>query len=118
MQPKYIVQKIKKTDILVTKWNSLYQREKSLWGSQTQEIHYSEEIAGYKAVVLTYPQAVVVPLTLSCTYTWVPPNETSCLKGSSMDFFRLEFLPKLDLQRLIKLHTITLRELANITISA
>jgi hypothetical protein len=30
-------------------------REKALWGSQTQDIHYSEDKARYKAVTLTYP---------------------------------------------------------------
>jgi hypothetical protein len=30
-------------------------REKPLWGSQTQDIHYSENKAKYKAVKLTYP---------------------------------------------------------------
>jgi hypothetical protein len=30
-------------------------REKSLWDSQTQNIHYSEDKARYKAVTLTYP---------------------------------------------------------------
>jgi hypothetical protein len=30
-------------------------REKPLWGSQTQDIHYSEDKARYKAVTLTYP---------------------------------------------------------------
>jgi hypothetical protein len=36
-------------------------REKSLRGSQTQDIHYSEDKASYKVVALTYPYAVVVP---------------------------------------------------------
>jgi hypothetical protein len=36
-------------------------REKSLRGSQTQDIHYSEDKASYKAVALTYLYAVVVP---------------------------------------------------------
>jgi hypothetical protein len=36
-------------------------REKSLRGSQTQEFHYSEYIAGYKTVTLTCTDAVVVP---------------------------------------------------------
>jgi hypothetical protein len=35
--------------------------EKPLWGSQTQDIHYSEDKTSYKAVALTYPYAVVVP---------------------------------------------------------
>jgi len=30
-------------------------REKSLWGSQTQDIHYSEDKTSYKIVALTYP---------------------------------------------------------------
>jgi len=29
-------------------------REKSLWGSQTQDIHYSEDKARYNIVTLTY----------------------------------------------------------------
>jgi hypothetical protein len=28
-------------------------REKPLWGSQTQDIHYSEDNASYKAIALT-----------------------------------------------------------------
>jgi hypothetical protein len=36
-------------------------REKPLWSTQTQDIHYSEDKASYKAVALTYPYAVVVP---------------------------------------------------------
>jgi predicted kinase len=30
-------------------------REKPLWDSQTQDTHYSEEKARYKAATLTYP---------------------------------------------------------------
>jgi hypothetical protein len=30
-------------------------REKTLWGSQTQDIHYSENKASNKVVTLTYP---------------------------------------------------------------
>jgi hypothetical protein len=30
-------------------------REKPLWGSQTQDIHYSEDKASYKVVAITYP---------------------------------------------------------------
>jgi hypothetical protein len=36
-------------------------REKSLRGSQTQEFHYSKDIARYKIVTLTCTDAVVVP---------------------------------------------------------
>jgi hypothetical protein len=30
-------------------------REKSLWGSQTQDIHYSKDKTRYKVITLTYP---------------------------------------------------------------
>jgi hypothetical protein len=36
-------------------------REKSLRGSQTQDIHYSEDKTSYKVVALTQTYAVVVP---------------------------------------------------------
>jgi hypothetical protein len=36
-------------------------REKPLRGSQTQDIHYSEDKSSYKAVALTYLYAVAVP---------------------------------------------------------
>jgi hypothetical protein len=36
-------------------------REKSFRSSQTQDIHYSDDKASYKAVALTNPYAVVVP---------------------------------------------------------
>jgi hypothetical protein len=32
-------------------------REKSLWGRQTQDIHYSEDKARYKIVTLTYTRS-------------------------------------------------------------
>jgi hypothetical protein len=44
-------------------------REKPLRGSQTQDIHYSENKASNKAVTLTYPNAAIVPYTLTRTYT-------------------------------------------------
>jgi hypothetical protein len=36
-------------------------RETPLWGSQTQEFHYSEDIARYKTITLTCTDTVVVP---------------------------------------------------------
>jgi hypothetical protein len=36
-------------------------REKPFWDSQTQDIHYSEDKASYKAITLTYPYAMVIP---------------------------------------------------------
>jgi hypothetical protein len=50
-------------------------REKSLRGSQTQEFHYSEDIARYKTVILTCTDAVIVPCSLTCNPTRTLPNQ-------------------------------------------
>jgi len=71
-------------------------REKPLRGNQTQDFHNSEDKASYKAVVLTYPCAVVVPWTLTCNPTWTPPNQVTYFNGSSMESFTLGILPKID----------------------
>jgi len=52
--------KVNDTDIFVDELENQL-REKPLWGSQTQEFHYSEDIARYKTVTLTCTNAVVVP---------------------------------------------------------
>jgi len=46
--------KLKETNIFVDEVETQL-REKPLRGSQTQDIHYSEDKASYKAVALTYP---------------------------------------------------------------
>jgi hypothetical protein len=108
---------LKETNILLTKWKVL-SREKPLRGSQTQDIHNSKNKASYKAIALTYLDAVVVPWTLTRTYTWTLLNQVSYLKGLSMESFSLGLLPKLDFTGWLN-HTInTLRELAHITIFA
>jgi hypothetical protein len=45
---------LKETNILLTMWK-LLSREKPLWGSQTQDIHYLEDKTSNKALALTYP---------------------------------------------------------------
>jgi hypothetical protein len=52
--------KVNDTDIFVDEVETQL-REKPLWGSQTQEFHYSEDKARYKIVTLTCIDAVVVP---------------------------------------------------------
>jgi hypothetical protein len=47
------MQNLKETNILLTKWK-LLSKEKPLRGRQTQKIHYLEDTASYKALVLTY----------------------------------------------------------------
>jgi hypothetical protein len=71
-------------------------REKSLWGSQTRDIHYSEDKARYKIVILTYTDAVVVPCSLTCNSTRTLPNKVSYLKESSMESFTLWPTLKID----------------------
>jgi cytochrome oxidase assembly protein ShyY1 len=48
------MRKIKDTKIFVDEVETQL-KEKPLQGSQTQDIHYSEDKARYKAVTLTYP---------------------------------------------------------------
>jgi hypothetical protein len=71
-------------------------REKPLRGSQTQDFHYSEGKARYKAVTLHTLDAVVVPCSLTCNPTQTLPNQVSYLKGSSMESFILGPTPKID----------------------
>jgi hypothetical protein len=52
--------KVNDTEIFVDEVKTQL-REKQLWGSQTQEFHYSEDKARYKTVTLTCTDAVVVP---------------------------------------------------------
>jgi hypothetical protein len=89
-------------------------REKPFRDSRTQEFHYSEDKASNNVVTLTYPDAVIVPCTLTCTYTRTLSNQVSYLKGSLIDSFSLGLLPKLDFTRTIS-HTGQLRELADFT---
>jgi hypothetical protein len=46
------MRKVNNTQIFVDEVETL-SREKLLWGSQTQEFHYSEDKARYKTVTLT-----------------------------------------------------------------
>jgi len=55
--------------------------EKPLWGSQTQEFHYSKDKARYKAVTLTYTDAVVVPCSITCNPTRTLPNQVHLPEG-------------------------------------
>jgi hypothetical protein len=82
-------------------------REKSLRGSQTQDIHYLEDKVSYKVVALTYPYIVVVPWTLMCNPTRTPPNQVTYLKGSSMESFTLWPTPKIDFSSVQQQHTTT-----------
>jgi hypothetical protein len=73
-------------------------KEKPLRGSQTKDIHYSEDKASYKPVALTYSYAVVVLWTLTCNPTRTLPNQVTYLKGSSIELFTLRPTPKTSIQ--------------------
>jgi hypothetical protein len=79
-------------------------KRKTTPGSQTHDIHYTENKANYKTIVLTYPYAIVIPLTLTRSLSWTLPNQVSYLKGSSMDSFTLGPIPKIDFTRTVE-HT-------------
>jgi hypothetical protein len=55
-----IQRKVNDTQIFVDEVETQL-KEKPLQGSQTQEFHYSEDIARYKIVTLTCTDAVVLP---------------------------------------------------------
>jgi len=66
-------------------------------GQPNQKFHYSEDKASYKVVALTYPDAAIIPITLTWNPSWMLSNQASYLKGSSMKSFTLGLLPKIDL---------------------
>jgi hypothetical protein len=45
----------KRNKYFVDKVETQLKKKKSLWSSQTQDIHYSENKASNKAITLTYP---------------------------------------------------------------
>jgi hypothetical protein len=103
VQQKILNAEYKEDKIFVIKVETLW-KEKTLRGSQTQDIHYTENKASYKTLVLTYPYAVVIALTLTRSPSWTLPNQVSYLKGSSIDSFTLGLIPKIDFTRTVE-HT-------------
>jgi len=88
---------------------TLYTKEKNHSGEvKPRQFTIQNKKLVYKAIV---------PLTLTRTYTWTPPNQTSCLNGSSMDSFILYILFKLYFNDWSN-HTNTLKVLEHLTISA
>jgi hypothetical protein len=107
---------IKKTIYLLMKWKLLW-IEKPLLGSQTQDIHYTENKASYKTPVLIYPYAVVIPLTLTRSPLWTLPNQVSYLKGFLMDSFTLGPITKIDFTRIVEHTPATAWELVDLRFS-
>jgi len=78
-------------------------REKSLRGSQTQDIHYLEDTASTLKLILTYPDATIVPMTLTRNPLGTLLNQVSYLKRSSMESFTLGLTPKIDFTQIADL---------------
>jgi hypothetical protein len=72
--------KVNDTEIFVDEVKTQL-REKPLRGSQTQDIHYSEDKARYKAVTLTNTDAVVVPCSITCNPTRTFHNQVHLPEG-------------------------------------
>jgi hypothetical protein len=79
------------------KWK-LYE-EKNPLGQPNRGNPLSKNQASYKTLVLTYPHAVVIPLTLMCSPTRTLPNQIFQLKGFLMDSITLGSTPKIDFTR-------------------
>jgi hypothetical protein len=84
---------------------TLCTKEKNHFGAaKPRQSTIQKEKLVTKQSYLHTPDTVVVPLALTCTYTWTSLNQTSYLKSSSMDSFNLKLFSKLDFHRLIKSH--------------
>jgi hypothetical protein len=65
----------------------------------------SKDKVSYKALVLTKPITIVIPLTITWSSTRTLPNQVSYLKGSLMNSFTLGPTPKIDFTRTKVAHT-------------
>jgi hypothetical protein len=73
----------------------------------------SKDKASYKALVLTKPVTVVIPLTITRSPSWTLPNQVYYLKGSLME----SITPKIDFTWTVEHTSATARELADLQIS-
>jgi hypothetical protein len=71
-------------------------KRKTTPGQPNPGIPLSKNKASYKTLVLTYPYAIVIPLTQTCNPTQTLPNQIFHLKGVLMDSFTLGPTPKID----------------------
>jgi hypothetical protein len=93
---------LNKTRYLLRSGNSV--KRKTTPGQPNLGTPLSKNKASYKTLVLTYPYAVVIPLTLTRSLSWALPNQISYLKGFLMDSFTFRLTLKIDFTRTIE-HT-------------
>jgi hypothetical protein len=77
----------------------------------------SKNKASYKALILTKPIVVVIPLTITQSPSSTLPNQVSYLNGSLIDSFTLGPTPKIDFTQIIEHTPATARELADLRFS-
>jgi len=112
---KYLKCGKKRQDICWWSGNSV--KRKTTPGQSNPEIPLSKDKASYKALVLTKPIVVVIPLTVTQSQSWTLPNQVSYLKGSLMDSFTLGSTPKIDFTRTVEHTPVTAWELADLQFS-
>jgi len=98
-------------------WSGNSVKRKTTQGQPNPGAPLSKNKASYKTVVLIYPYAVVVPLTLTWSLSLTLPNRISYLKGFLMDSFTLGSSPKIDFGRTVEHTPATAWELASLRFS-
>jgi len=98
---------------LLTKWKETQLKEKSLRAAKPRIFIIQKTRQGTKHSHSHTRYAVVIPCTLTCTYTQTSSNQVSYLKGSSMKSFSLGLLSKLDFKGWSNHISTTLRKLTN-----
>jgi hypothetical protein len=92
-------------------------KRKTTSGQPNPGTPLSKNKASYKTLVLTYPYAVVIPLTLTRSLSWTFPNQISYLKGFLMDPFTLGPTLEIDFTRTVEHTPATAWELADLQFS-
>jgi hypothetical protein len=106
---------LNKTRYLLRSGN--YVKRKITSGQPNPGTPLSKNKASYKTLVLTYPYAVVIPLILTWSLSWMLPNQISHLKGFFMDSFTLGPTPKIDFTRTVEHTLVTAWELVDLQFS-
>jgi hypothetical protein len=92
-------------------------KRKTTTGQPNPENSLSKNKASYKTLVLTYPSAIVIPLTLTQSPSWMLPNQIFDLKEFLMDSLTLGSTPKMDFTWTIEHTPTTIWKLADLRFS-
>jgi hypothetical protein len=106
---------LNKTRYLLRSENSV--KRKTTQGQPNRGTPLSKNKSSYKTLVLTYPYAVVIPLTLTRSLSWMLPNQIFPLKRFLMDSFTLGPTPKIDFTRTVEHTSAKAWELSDLRLS-